>query len=103
MEKPEVKTANTVPMEPRDHNRQSDTANLFDSFPERVLAFLASLRLDSTMVEEIKWEDLCYFKWLYKGVLYSKMDGKTLMMLVPKAITATDANKVYNRACCLRR
>jgi hypothetical protein len=99
MEKPEVKTANIVPMEPRDHNRQSDTANLFDSFPERVLAFL-----DSTMVKEIYWGDLDDFKWLYKGFLYSKWDDeKTLVMLVPKAITATDANKVYNRACCLRR
>jgi hypothetical protein len=63
------------------------------------MAFLAS-----TMVKEIKWNDLGGFKWLYKGVLYSRMGcGKTSVMLVPKVITATDANKVYNRACCLRR
>jgi hypothetical protein len=59
------------------------------------------------MVKEIDWNNHLYmFKWLYNGFLYSEMednDGHKMVMLVPKVITATDAIKVYDRACCLRR
>jgi uncharacterized membrane protein len=55
------------------------------------------------MANKVIWaDDFWTFKWMYKGILYDRMHGK-YVMLVPKAIIATDANKVYNRACCLRR
>jgi hypothetical protein len=51
------------------------------------------------MAKEFNWYDISNFRWMYKGILYSTPykdeTEKKYLMLVPKAITATDANKVY--------